>query len=79
VTAGEVLGIVADAFGDRESPVLATADGVVVGRSNLPLIHEGDALYHVARIGAEESPEVLLEDFQVDLRQPFLIGGGEVP
>ena len=54
VRAGQVLGVVGDPFGEQEVPVLSGADGVVVGRLNLPLVHEGDALFHVARF---ENPE----------------------
>ena len=46
---GEVLGVIADPFGENEVEVLATTDGVVIGRTNLPLAHEGDALFHIAR------------------------------
>ncbi|MHA6347609.1 succinylglutamate desuccinylase/aspartoacylase family protein [Roseivivax sp. CAU 1761] len=48
VTEGEVLGLVADPFGDVEAEVRATETGIVVGRTNLPVVHEGDALFHIA-------------------------------
>ena len=51
---GQVLGVVGDPFGEVETPVICGTDGVVVGRLNLPLVHEGDALFHIARF---EKPE----------------------
>jgi len=45
-----VLGVIADPFGDNEVAVVSRADGVVIGRSNLPLVYEGDALFHVVRV-----------------------------
>ncbi|ABI55559.1 succinylglutamate desuccinylase/aspartoacylase family protein [Alkalilimnicola ehrlichii MLHE-1] len=45
----QVLGYIADPFGERELPVHAPFSGIVVGRNNLPLVNEGEALYHVAR------------------------------
>ena len=48
VARGQTLGIVADPLGREEQPVEAGRDGVVIGRSVLPLVNEGDALYHVA-------------------------------
>lgn len=51
---GQVLGVVGDPFGDVETPVFCGTEGVVIGRLNLPLVHEGDALFHVARF---EKPE----------------------
>ena len=49
VREGELLGFVADPFGVNELEVRSPASGVVIGRTNLPLVHEGDALFHVAR------------------------------
>lgn len=54
VRTGQVLGVVGDPFGEVETPVICGADGVVVGKLNLPLVHEGDAVFHVARF---ENPE----------------------
>ena len=49
VRSGETLGIVADPFGANELEIKAPADGVIIGRTNLPVVHEGDALFHIAR------------------------------
>lgn len=49
VQRGDRLGVVADPFGERESEVEAPYEGVVIGRTNLPLVNEGDALLHIAR------------------------------
>lgn len=45
---GRVLGIVADPLGTNETEVLAPAEGIVIGRTYLPLVYEGDALFHIA-------------------------------
>ncbi|MCI0750019.1 MAG: M14 family metallopeptidase [Nevskiales bacterium] len=50
VRAGQVIGIVGDPMGETENPVLSPVDGVVIGRLKLPLVHEGDALFHVAQV-----------------------------
>lgn len=44
-----VLGMVADPFGEQEQEVRAPFSGIVIGRLNLPLVNEGDAVYHIAR------------------------------
>ncbi len=54
VSRGQTLGIVGDPLGREEVAVEAPRDGVVIGRSVLPLVNEGDALYHVASF---ERPE----------------------
>ena len=50
VREGQTLGIVGDPFGEVETIVTSPATGVVIGRLNMPLVHEGDALFHIARV-----------------------------
>ncbi len=57
VRKGERLGLVSDPFGENESEVVAPFTGIVVGRTNLPIISEGDALFHIARF--KDSAEVV--------------------
>ena len=65
VVAGQTIGVVADPLGTRESPLEATHDGVVIGRTNLPLVYEGDAVFHIARYGRRtDLVERHLEEFQ---------------
>jgi predicted deacylase len=47
---GQTLGIVGDPFGESETAIASPTEGVVIGRLNLPLVHEGDALFHIARV-----------------------------
>ncbi|MFB9148421.1 succinylglutamate desuccinylase/aspartoacylase family protein [Roseovarius ramblicola] len=48
VAPGTVLGAVANAFGDVESEVVSDQTGILIGRTNMPVVYEGDALFHVA-------------------------------
>ncbi len=48
VVEGDILGLIADPFGETEVEITATQSGVIIGRTNLPVINEGDALFHVA-------------------------------
>ncbi|GAB2795458.1 M14 family metallopeptidase [Halomonas shantousis] len=66
VARGEVLGLVADPFGNAEREVTAVADGIVIGMSNLPLANEGEALFHVARFHEIDEAESAVESFQSD-------------
>ena len=55
--------------------IFAPAAGILVGRNNLPLVNEGEALYHIARF--EEVSEVAqsLEVFTSDIEKgPTLAG-----
>jgi len=64
INAGQVLGVVADPFGQSEKEIIAPYDGIVIGRTNLPLANEGDALFHIARFGKVGLVEESLEEFQ---------------
>jgi predicted deacylase len=63
VKKGTLLGVVADPFGEREIQVTAPFSGIVIGRSNLPLVNEGDALYHIARFGDIQEVEASVDEF----------------
>ncbi|MCB8887674.1 succinylglutamate desuccinylase/aspartoacylase family protein [Vreelandella malpeensis] len=67
VAKGEVLGKVADPFGNDEGDIRAMADGIVIGMSRLPLANEGEALYHIARFDEIEEAETAIESFQSSL------------
>ncbi len=50
VAKDDVLAVIADPFGDVEVELRAREDGIVIGRTNLPIVNQGDALFHVARV-----------------------------
>jgi len=56
VARGDLLGMVGDPFGDGQQELRASHDGILIGRAQLPLVNEGDALFHIARArgGADE-------------------------
>lgn len=63
VAAGQTLAIIGDPVGDDEVRVEAPFDGIIIGRSNLPLAHEGDALFNVAAFKSVSRAEDRLEEF----------------
>ena len=48
VEPGTVLGAISDPFGMRGADLVAGERGIVIGRSNMPVVYEGDALFHIA-------------------------------
>ena len=52
-----------DPIGRREEPVIAPFDGIVIGRSNLPLAHEGDALFNLGSFRDVPRAEGVVETF----------------
>ena len=64
---GQELATVGDPLGDGTTTVTAPFDGIVIGRSNLPLAHEGDALFHIAAFTSVTRAEVRVEAFAARL------------
>ncbi|HUU74071.1 MAG TPA: succinylglutamate desuccinylase/aspartoacylase family protein [Burkholderiales bacterium] len=58
VREGGRLAYIANAFGGDEVEVKSPWNGIVIGRTNLPLVYEGDALFHIARL---EGTQVVAE------------------
>ena len=59
-----VLGAVSDPFGKREVEIRAPFSGIVIGRLNLPLVNEGDAIFHVARFHRTDVAVERIEGYQ---------------
>ncbi len=77
VEKGQVIGVVADPLGFEEVEVTASVAGIVIGRSNLPTVYEGDALFHIAKVSArtefeyeEFHEELLPSDYSHDQGDP---------
>lgn len=63
VMTDDVLGMVADPLGTNEQPVAAGITGIVVGYTRLPIVNEGDALFHIARFEDSKTVEAAIEAF----------------
>lgn len=64
VQAGQKLGTVSDPFGEVQIEVTASVPGLVIGRSTGPLVHEGDALFHLARFEDVKEAQATVDEFQ---------------
>ena len=53
VTRGQHLAVIHDSLGRRLSRANAPFDGVVIGLTQHPLVHQGDALVHLASLDGE--------------------------
>lgn len=54
VSKDDLLGVVSDPFGEREREIVAPFDGIIVGRAVMPIVNEGDAVFHLARVQSVE-------------------------
>ena len=59
-----LLGVVSDPFGEQEAQIIASFNGIIIGRTNIPLVNEGDALFHIARFEHVQDAETKVDDFQ---------------
>ncbi|TMM54867.1 succinylglutamate desuccinylase/aspartoacylase family protein [Sulfitobacter sabulilitoris] len=69
VEAGDLLATVSDPFGKVETDLLAPAAGLLIGRAILPVVNEGDAVFHLARISpkvSEDTVENLANQLETD-------------
>lgn len=73
-----VLGVIADPLGEIEEPITAPEPGLIIGRSNLPLVNEGDGLFHIARIRAVEKAENTLDQINAHLEGDPLFDEDEI-
>lgn len=59
---GQVLGIIVNPIGEEEYEVRARISGMIIGQINLPLVHEGAALFNIAAFKAIEAAELEQEE-----------------
>lgn len=48
VNKGQVLAYISSPLGHEEITMIAPKDGIVIGQQTLPLVNEGDAVFHLA-------------------------------
>lgn len=67
VSAGETIGVISDPFGESETEIQSSAKGLIIGRTNLPVVNQGDALFHIAQVGRSESAERAVDRVEQEL------------
>ncbi|MGO4916607.1 succinylglutamate desuccinylase/aspartoacylase family protein [Pseudogemmobacter sp. W21_MBD1_M6] len=78
VETGDLLGIVADPFGQAETEILAGAPGIIIGRAVLPVVNEGDALFHIASVHPKDDAEKKMETLTAQLDADPLFDEDEI-
>ena len=66
VEQGDRLGIVSDPLGADEVIMQAEFPGIVIGKSNLPIVNQGDGLFNIARVADAESALEAVDIFRDD-------------
>jgi len=68
IAVNQKIGTIADPFDEHETAVKSPVAGIVIGRMNLPLVHKGDALFHVASFDDSVAVSESLDDFKEEIR-----------
>lgn len=78
VEQGDVVAAISDPFGDSETEVTTRYSGIVVGRAVMPIVHEGDALFHVAAVKSSDLAEAAIDDLATQLEEASLFDEDEI-
>ncbi len=78
VSADEVLAVVSDPFGEVEQTVTTRGAGLIIGRTNLPVVNQGDALFHVAEVHHAPTAEEKVGHLETQLQADPLFDEDEI-
>lgn len=67
VLEGEIIGKVTDPLGVKTADVVSTLDGIIVGRTLLPLVYKGDALFNVAHVHDPLKAETKIQEVEREI------------
>lgn len=62
----ETIAFIDEPIGDISYELTSSFDGIIIGKSQIPLVQEGDAVFHIARSSNLERAEEHIEYFQED-------------
>ncbi len=66
VSKGQRLATISDPLGTDEYTATAPFDGIIIGRTNLPLAYEGEALFNIAAFKSVTQAENVVEEFAAE-------------
>ena len=79
VTEGDTLGVISSPFSSEETVLTAESGGIVVCIHKLPLVNEGDALFHIAHFKEIAAVEAEIAEHESNIRDDRLYGIEAVP
>lgn len=62
VVKDEVIAIIKTPLGKISAKVVSNANGIIIGKQNIPLVHEGEAVYHIAYF---KNPDNVVENLEL--------------
>ena len=67
VETDEIIAYIDEPLGDETFEIKSLFDGVIIGKSEIPLVQEGDAVFHIAKSGNLELAEDKIEHFNENM------------
>lgn len=78
VEEGDILAVVSDPFGETEHEIISTLSGIIVGRAVMPVVNEGDAVFHIARVSDDDDAEEVMDTLSTQLGDEPLFDEDEI-
>lgn len=67
VAKGDVLGVISDPFGEVETEIVVQDGDLLIGRTNLPVVNEGDGLFHIAKLQRKDDAGATIDSLAAQL------------
>ena len=76
-----LIGVVSDPFGEVEEDVYSPNSGIVIGQMCMPLVNEGEALFHIAKFARSDLAEGKVEEFHEEMNDDskLLYSSDDIP
>jgi predicted deacylase len=68
VKKGEILGVISDPFGIEKHYVRVKKTGIIIGITMMPLVNNGDALFHIATFDDSKAVADGVADYDEELK-----------
>ncbi len=78
VREGDLMATVSDPFGEEERDITAPFDGIIVGRAVMPIVNEGDAVFHLGRVRSVTKAENAVEGLNAQLEDDPMFDEDEI-
>ena len=73
VKSGDTLALISSPFSQNDCEVICKTNGIIIGRNNIPLVNEGDALFHIAKFDTVAKAEKSVESFISEIQEEPLL------
>lgn len=78
VRPGDIIGVISDPIGDNETELETRTGGVIIGRTNLPAVNQGDALFHIAHVRRMDAVEEYVDQAEKEFESDPLFDEDEI-